>query len=296
MGTEFSWFYDVMALAAVLVCLFFGAKKGLIRSGITLVGFLISLMLAFALGNSLSGSIYNGTIFNSNVRKINQALEDDMFIIKFEEYIENLDYNVNVKRENLEKIMESGENVDAQLYKYVNNINGRKVAEEDEFMNQIHEGYAAVTKDLVSRQLSKYAAESAAEKIRNSNESFDEFASLVISKDTTPASKYISKNYISDAYKTVIKLICFVTVFIIGILISLAVSKAFNDSESTKSIGSHVAGGIIGVIYGVVLVFVIAAFVRLNATMGSNEMLFFNNEAVENTIAFKYIYGLISKM
>lgn len=63
-----------------------------------------------------------------------------------------------------------------------------------------------------------------------------------------------------------------------------------------QSISSHISGGFMGIITGGIMVFAVAAVIRLWAIMGSNEMLFFNNDVIDGTFIFKYFYDLTLKM
>ena len=42
--------------------------------------------------------------------------------------------------------------------------------------------------------------------------------------------------------------------------------------------------------------FAIAVIVRLNVVLGSNKMLFFNHEAIDNTYVFKYVYEFVRNL
>jgi hypothetical protein len=44
------------------------------------------------------------------------------------------------------------------------------------------------------------------------------------------------------------------------------------------------------------MVFLIAVMVRLYVVFGSNKMLFFNHEAIDNTYIFKYVYDFVKSM
>ena len=53
-----------------------------------------------------------------------------------------------------------------KIYEYINNINNKKVDEENVFINKLHEGYAVVISDYVSKKTNEYSAECTAEAIR----------------------------------------------------------------------------------------------------------------------------------
>jgi len=296
MGTEFWWFYDVIAVAIVLVCVYFSGRKGFAGSAVSLIGYAIGLVVAFSVSGAFSEGIYRNILRSSNVKKISQSLDDYDFIDLFDTNLENAGYNIVIKREQVEKIFATGSDIDAQMYKYVNNINGRKIDEEGQFYIKLHETYANTVSSIVSKQLNKFAAETAAEAMRDTNDtSINELAPLLLESSKTKSAGYIADNYTAPAYRKIIKLMCFVFLLVIVILLSHFLIKALDDSGHKES-SSHILGGFIGIGKGGVLVLAAAAAVRLWVIMGSNEMLFFNFEAIDKSYIFRYFYNLVLNM
>ncbi len=298
MGVQFWWFYDVIAVAAVLVCMFVTIKRGIMKAAVSLVGFAIALGVAFSLSSSLAGSLYTKVIRNSNVKKLDQSLTEGRYMDELENYLENLGYNIDIDGSQLKKICFTGENVDENIYKYVNNINSRKVEEEGIFMNKLHEGYASSLHGFITKQLSEYSAEYAAREIESSPAKFYGFLKLLSDDDNLrPAAEYIVDNYLAAPYTSEIKLIVFIVAAIFLMLITIFIETAAGkNSQMEPSIVTHAMSGIIGFFKGAVIVFVIAVMVRLYVVLGSNKMLFFNHDAIDKTYVFKYIYNIIKDM
>ena len=227
MGVQFWWFYDVIAVAAVLVCMFVTIKRGIMKAAVSLVGFAIALGVAFSLSSSLAGSLYTKVIRNSNVKKLDQSLTEGRYMDELENYLENLGYNIDIDGSQLKKICFAGENVDENIYKYVNNINSRKVEEEGIFMNKLHEGYASSLHGFITKQLSEYSAEYAAREIESSPAKFYGFFKLLSDDDNLrPAAEYIVDNYLAAPYTSEIKLIVFIVAAIFLMLITIFIETA----------------------------------------------------------------------
>ena len=296
MGSEFWWFYDVIALAAVLICVFISGKKGWIRALVSLVSYALALIIAFAVSGSIAEGIYNSSISGSNTSKIQKCLNNEAFIQETDNYLENLSYFINADQGKITKIFEKGEDVDGELVKYINNVNGKKAAEDQILYDEVHEGFRKVLSSLLSKELSKYAAESAGQKLKDNPELMDELAPLLCDKESMrDAAKYISENLTADAYKDIVRLVSFIILFAIVFVATLFLIKAMTKDADADGIGSHVAGGFIGIFKGGVIIFVIAVMIRLYVILGSNEMLFFNHEAIDKSILFKYFYEFASK-
>ena len=295
MGTQFLWFYDVIAVAAVLVFAFLSARKNIMRSLATFAAFLLSFIIAVSFSGGMAKSFYNGSVKQSNASKLRKTLTDVDFTSEMQTYLESLDYGLRLKTENIEAIFNSGADIDSQMYKYVTDSKGRKFTEEEQFLTRLHEGYAQVMSKAVSENLNAYSAAFTAESIENAPEKFEALIPLLMDiEDKQPAADYIAENYVAEPYTDIIRLVALTVLFLIMLMILLFVSKAFGrNSMGSPTIGFRVIGGILGILNGGIALFVIAVMVRLYVILGDEKMLFFNFEAIDNTYIFKYIYDMI---
>ena len=298
MGSQFWWFYDVIVVAAVLVCMFVTAKKGLMRAAISLVGYALSIGIALSASSSVANSFYEGSIRASNIKKLDYNISNGDFYSDFANYLDNLGYDLSVDSVRLEKICTSEKDIDGSIYEYLNNINNRVVDPEGIFMDKLHEGYASLISGLVSKQLSEYSAEYAAEQIRKKPSTIYKYMRLVREPDfKEPAAEYIVDSYLEKPYKTQIRLVCLMLLMIVFIIITLFIETVANKKDHIEdSIVTKTMSGLIGVFKGAVIVFLIAVMVRLYVVLGSNKMLFFNHEAIDNSYIFKYVYNFIKDM
>lgn len=265
---------------------------------VSLVGYILSLIIALSISTAVTGTLYDKIIRDSNVKKLNNTLSNVDVMGEVANYINTLGYNIYVDSSEIRKIVKSGKDIDTGIYKYANNINNRKVDEEGIFINRLHEGYAVVTSKIVSRELNGFAADSAAEKVRSDPESFHNILTRVDDPDNmTPAASYIADNYIAELYKTMIRMIVMLIFLAIMILISILAARSVGKTDVMEpGLVRHTVCGIIGIFKGLVIVFAIAVMVRLYVLMGSNKMMFFNNDTIENTYIFRYIYEFLTDM
>ena len=209
---ELWWLYDVIAAVIVIINARQQAqKRGLVKAAFHLIGCILAVVLAFSISGSVSGSIYKNTIRSSNIDKIYESMDSDYFMTECSNYLESLDYNIVVKKEKLDRYLNSGTDIDNSLVKYINNINGKKVDNDAVLLKKIHEGYAKVIQKIVGNKLSKYAAASAAEILRDTKTNIDDFAPLVCASEGgyKAGATYIANNYIAKAYQDIIKLFIF---------------------------------------------------------------------------------------
>lgn len=300
MGTQYSWFYDVIVAAIALVCIFIGSKKGVMKSVFAFVGIMLAVFLSYAISGAVSETISNGAVSDGNSKKLLKNVDTETFISDYTEYLEHMGYSIVVKEEKVEAIFQNKEeNIDEALAKYINNINGHPVDEKDALIEKIREGYAVIINDLVSKSLSKYAAETSAQQIRADSSGMQELLPMLMESDNLrPATDFIAENYIAPAYYTITRLISFIVMFVfIALLLVFSVNAYFGRREvAAIGVTSHVAGGIFGLITSIFIIFAVAVSVRIWAITGNNEMLFFNNDSVDRSYVFKYFYDFASKM
>ncbi len=300
MGSQFWWFYDIVAAAVFLVCIFLAGKKGVLRGAIAAVGCVIALALALGISTGAADGVYQNTMRSSNIKKVAKVIRQDVFLYKYAAYLESLDANIDPSYDRLDAIFSSeNKNYDEQLSKYINNINGRRLYDDEETLRVVHEGYAVVIGELVSQSMNKYAAEVAMKEIRKNPETMQELIPMIHFREegeSVPPAKFITDNYTAPAYVTIYKLAGLLIVFILAFVFTLYMSYSIASKQEPSRPVEYIISGSTGIFTGAAIVFIIAAAVRLWAVLGSNEMLFFNNEVIDRSLIFKYFYNLVSKL
>lgn len=297
MGTQFWWFFDAATAVIVLIAVFIAGKRGFSKSIVVSVGCILGTVLSVSVSGGISGAVYKAAAKPGNISDIEHALDDFSITEKTKVYIETLGYNISVKEEKLEEIFAAGGDVNTALYKYVNNINGRTVDTEEAFKEKMTEGFAGIMDDLLTSELTDYAGEKAAEKIKADIPAFAEVLQLMTARENNKAAKMIENEFTGEAYQEVIQSLCFVIVLLIcmcvvkGFAVKLEKSGAF---APMGDIAEHALGAAAGIINGAALVMAAAALIRVCVLLGSSSMMLFNTETIDKTIIFKYIYRLVS--
>ncbi len=298
MGTQFWWFYDIIVVAVVLVCMFFSGRKGAMNALTTLVAYILAAGITVSVSAGISSALAGSTIRDSNVRKLDKTLSGWKFSAEVSDYIGSLEYGVKVDSKKIEEIYDGKKSFDSEIYKYVNNRKGKKVEEDPQiFYDKLHEGYAQIMKKIVSdSSMNKYASECAAKQVREHPEKFDELIPMLIDKETrTPAAKKIADDYTQEPYNVITRLLTFVVLFVVLMVVALYFAHTMlGNGYHAMTLGSHIGGAFIGIFKGAILCFAVVVAVRLFVVLGSDEMLFFNFKAVDQTYIFKYLYNYVA--
>ncbi|MDE5771768.1 MAG: hypothetical protein K2I06_09115 [Ruminococcus sp.] len=296
MGVQLWWIYDVPAVAVLLICIYLSGKKGVFKSALTAVGCIVGAVIAVTASGAVSDSLYKTAVRDGNINKLEKTLIDTDISSYMGNALEGMGYNVVVNTKKLDEIFESDKDIDEQLYRYMNNINGKVVDDEESFQKNLRECYAVVIRKLISDDMSKYAVETASHKIIDGEVECGNLIRLI--KDGSKrkeAAETISDDYVSDAYKNVIRLLVMIILFVITFIVIIFTVKSVTAGQmrTEESKVSHIVGGLCGIITGAVILLAVAMILRLYAVMGNNETLFFSNEAVEKTYIFRYFYNFL---
>lgn len=300
MGSQFWWFYDVLFVAVILIMVYLSAKRGIFKSLLHFSGYFLAVVIAFSVSSSIANGLYKNSIKNSNIKNLKKTLDEIDFILDSINIIETeFDFNGEIKYERMEKIYTEkntmGYNYDKQIYQYVSSIYTGKFDNETIFYNRLHKAYAFYISNIVADELNAYAAETASRSIIDKPSQMDELIPLLLEhEDRTAAAEYIADKYTAGPYKSIVRLISFISILVVMIGVTILLTNTTFRTPGFQSLGSHIGGGTVGILLGLVIVVFIAACVRLNVICGENKMLFFNNEAIDNTYLFRHIYNFIT--
>jgi uncharacterized membrane protein required for colicin V production len=295
MNESLWWVFDGIAAAAILLFVIITIKRGLVKAIVSAVGFVLAAVIAISAGGSIASSIYRTAVRDTNVKNINRAIDGDTLVDKLAEELENSEYGLSVNKEKLRSVLMKSDDHDSDIYKFVNNINGKKVAEEGVFDNVLHNAYSNIIRDIVSKDLSKYAAECAADKVYNEPSVFrDMIPQLMDDEDQKAASEYICTNLVDEPYISSLKFIVMIVIMGVIMLLSVFIAGAIGRNDTMEpGFMRHFLCAAMGIAKGAAIVLGIAIAVRISVVYGSDRSLMTSHPAIEKSYVFKYVYDFV---
>ncbi len=300
MGTQFWWFYDAMIVAITLVTVFLSARSGFMKSMLSVVGYVISLIVSFSLCGVISSGVYNTAIRQGDMNNIREDLSH--FDLKFEttSYINTLGYNVTVDNKNLSEIFTGDGDIYDELYNYLNNVNGRVVDDKESFDKKINEGFAIMMRDFLTDTHSDYIGSSAYDKCISDPDKVKRAVYLIETDSMEPeaatytdSAKYIEDNFAADAYKDAIKVLSFIILTAVLLLLIFSIIRK-SGSGNMGEITDRILGGAMGILSSAAIIVILSVVVKAVIMFSGNEMMLFNTDTIEKTFVFRHIYRLIS--
>ncbi|MCQ2468182.1 MAG: CvpA family protein [Ruminococcus sp.] len=296
MDSNLWWIYDGGTAVILLSFIFITAKRGLAKAVASFVGFILSIVVAVALCNTVADSIYHTIIRSSNVKNLTKHMNNTKFVEMLDERLEDIGYSISVNQNKLETIIKNSDDYDNDIIDYLNKINGKKLDEKARLEFLLHDCYADILKAMISEELSPFCAESASRQVIDDPKEFEQLIPLFFDAETqTPAAEYICEHYVDEPYIYCFKLVVFIAFLGLIMLITFLITKSVGKGETMEtSFVSHAVSGILGMAKGAVFVIAIAVIIRISVVYGTNQLLFFENPAIEKTYVFKYIYEYIT--
>ena len=177
-------FFDGIAAVVLLAFMFITIKRGLIKGIVSCVGFVLAAVIAVSVSGSLAESVYQTASRSANFNELKKQIDENTMVSMLAAEMEKMDYNLTVNEDKLRKTLSnSTDNIDKEVYKFANNINGKNVAEEDVFIDDLHVAYSNIIRNIISKHLNKYAAEFAADKVIEKPSTFTNLIPLTLDEE-----------------------------------------------------------------------------------------------------------------
>ena len=125
------WIFDGMTAVVLIIFAVITAKRGLIKGVVSMAGFVLSVLLAVTVSGSVSGSMYKSVVRASSIKELNKIIDENTLTDKLSFELENMGYNMSVDQKKLRSILENSKSYDEDIYKFMNNNNGKKVDDEE---------------------------------------------------------------------------------------------------------------------------------------------------------------------
>lgn len=290
------WLYDGIIAFMLIAFAIITAKRGLIKALVSTVGFALSAIIAIAVSGAVSGSVYRSVVRTSTIKEINRDVNDDTLVEQLAYQLENSEYNISVNKKKLRDVLtDAKHDYDDEIYSFMNNINGKRVDDEEPFMVNLHIAYSNVLREILRNNKSAYNIEYAAKKVIDKPELFSSCIPLLLEKeDQRPAAEYICDTFLAEPYNESFRLMVLTAVFGACIVLSLIFTQAAGRNDKMEpGVGRHIFCGLLGMIKGVAIVFGIAVSLRISILYGDNPDLMFSHSAIDQTYAFKYVYDFV---
>lgn len=293
MASQLYWFYDVLIIGILLVCLYIGAKRGFLRSAVFIVLVVASVLVSWIGAEIASPIIYNNFIKEAVISGLSETSEDtDPSKVAMEAITEG-DYGVEMSDYELGNLLSSTGDFFENIAKEMKN-NGA-VSDTDEIKTGVEESViekmltsllgGAVSNDLLNEMLVS---------IEGTTEGIGNVLSAFIGGDKQETAIAAEENLVAPVVKGLLKIIVWLVLMLLFRLIIAPVSDSFKLVNKIPLIGpvNSLLGAVLGAVEGIIFIYALALAIRLAIYLTEGSLMFINNQTIELTRIFKIFYNL----
>ena len=289
MASNLFWFYDAFAVGILLIALYCGAKRGLMRSVVLIALLMASVVLSWIVSTVGAPVIYENFIQDRVITALNDAsLKTDPLSV-VSSAVKNGGYGVEMTDNEIEGVI-------TQTGDFFQNIaseiksNGASESEAS-IGNGVEDTVTeSMLRALVGDVVSPNTLREILESVSGAENSVRSTVDVFLNGDRTATAAAVERSLVAPAVKFLLKGIIWVVAMMILTLLSKTIANAFKGVNKVPIIGpvNSLLGAALGLAEGALTVYIIAQIVKLVMYLTENSLMFLNSDTVDRTYAFKH--------
>lgn len=291
MASNLFWFYDALTVGILLIGLYVGAKRGLMRSVVLAVLTILSIGISWLACEVLSPVIYENFLKEPIMSSLDDSSSKTDPLAVVTDAVSSKGYGVEMTTSEVENVISRAGDFFANIAGEIKN-NGANEGE-----NQIATGVEesvteSMLRALVGDIVSPSTLSEILESVSGAENSVRSVVDVFLNGDRSATASAVEQSLIAPAVKLVLKGIIWVVAMFILMFVSRGVADSFKNLNRIPIIGpiNSLLGAALGFAEGAIIVYLISQLVRLVCYFTSNSLMFLNTEAVSSTYIFKWLF------
>lgn len=301
MGSQFWWFYDILAVALALFIIYLNAKRGFKKNFLVIIGYVLSAVVASVTSAMLAEPVYTGLIRESNLYALDQVLSDYDGTAVIQNALDKQEYGAKFDEKKIDIYLSPAKaDFEDELYRYVNQTCDYTVTTPTEFRNILRGAFIESFGSLMAKQMPLYARLSLEDKLADNDTLYVETMQHIYGETGSmrQITAYLEDTYVKDDCIRIINSFLFVAIFccLMSLIAVLAKKLESRIYFNIYPVVDHTAGGLLGILEALMLLCLLCIFLRLLFVTASDTMLVLNEETILKSRLFRYIYQLSGKL
>ncbi len=301
MGSQFWWFYDILAVALALFIIYLNAKRGFKKNFLVIIGYVLSAVVASVTSAMLAEPVYTGLIRESNLYALDQVLSDYDGTAVIQNALDKQEYGAKFDEKRIDIYLSPAKaDFEDELYRYVNQTCDYTVTTPTEFRNILRGAFIESFGSLMAKQMPLYARLSLEDKLADNDTLYVETMQHIYGEtgSVRQITAYLEDTYVKDDCIRIINSFLFVAIFccLMSLIAVLAKKLESRIYFNIYPVVDHTAGGLLGILEALMLLCLLCIFLRLLFVTASDTMLVLNEETILKSRLFRYIYQLSGKL
>ena len=301
MGSQFWWFYDILAVALTLFIIYLNAKRGFKKNFLIIIGYVLSVVVTSVTSAMLAEPVYTGLIRESNLYAFDQVLSDYDGTAVIQNALDKQEYGAKFDEKKIDIYLSPAKaDFENELYRYVNQTCDYTVTTPTEFRNILRGAFIESFGSLMAKQMPLYARLSLEDKLADNDTLYVETMQHIYGETGSmrQITAYLEDTYVKDDCIRIINSFLFVAIFccLMSLIAVLAKKLESRIYFNIYPVVDHTAGGLLGILEALMLLCLLCIFLRLLFVTASDTMLVLNEETILKSRLFRYIYQLSGKL
>ncbi len=294
MGSQFAWFYDVILIGIIICFVYFGAKKGFIKTLLMLAGYVIALVGAFFISTAATPIVYDTCLKAPLEQTIGDSLKNIDVKKQINDLIKKQNPNVSIPEADVDKIIKNGGDLSTGFAQYAKQ-HGSPASEAD-LKKQFGD---ALNVDSVLSGIKDKLPAPIYQQVSTYLTGTQDSLTKVIQALNDPTSKQSSQTLTDIAIKPLallvlrlgILIIVFTILMFVVRFLSRLISKSFKGVPVIGPLNTFL-GGVFGLIQGIIIIVILAVILKIVVGLTSNELMVINQPTIDKTFIFKHIFNI----
>ena len=292
MANELYWFYDALAAGVILIAVYFGARRGFMRSVVLIALIVVSIIASWFISNIGAPVIYDRLLHKKIIAMLDDSSgkTDPLEIVS--EAVSDGDYGVEMTDPEIEGVIGLGGDFFSNIASEIKN-NGSGDSHDD-IMTGIE---SSVTDKMLTALLgdavSPATLEEVLTEVADAESNIRSVVDVFLNGNRADTATAVEQMLVAPTVKMLLRGIIWVLSMFILIVVAKYIAGLFERVNEIPIIGSVnvLAGAALGLIEGAVTLYLISQVVRFIIYLTGDSLMFLNSTTVAQTYVFKYIYS-----
>ncbi|MBR3446566.1 MAG: hypothetical protein IKH27_02005 [Oscillospiraceae bacterium] len=290
------WILDILVVLIVGYVIYSNAKRGFSKVLAFGIGYLVMTVLASVVAAAAAPAFYDGVARDSNINALKTANAHIKFERVYADLINVQNYGFTATEKGVERVLKNydGGPFDDRLYQYVLSNTVDAGVKREQFrtlvLNTFIESYGKELGERVPEYVIASFESNAKEDPEIPREIMRTYYDTRKSDDAR--AELIEKKFSESATTEVLQIFMYLILFSVFMVLAALIATMLQDKiffNITRG-AEKVMGGMIGLLEAGSLLVLLTLIVRLIVVLGAGKFMFFNDDELNNTFIFSFLY------
>ncbi len=280
------WLYDLTVLAILVVCIWGGWRRGILRTVISLLGYGAAMCLSNVLAEPAAEMVYDRWLDSY----CTEFLSDQLASYHLSETLQNTleAYGVTLDQAQLQEL---AENADSATEQFCAAAGVSSDALDDGLLQDLNSSTFAAYTGLPTWMAQALLPTGS---VYDNSDRLLETAAVLLADDTEASAQYLTENYIRSVVISFVKFIMFFIIFLlISVLLQVIIKwLSYVFRFDGMSLLNQILGAGLGGIEAVFFLLLMKTLTKWFVENGSDQLPFFQEAIIDQTVLFQLLYHL----